>query len=445
MNGRNRSSLRTILAASLIGGSVGCDSAGHVSSGLVTLEAELLARSRALWPVVDGVAQVSVCWGQPQFQTTYPVASLRPDLEALLPERKRWVREVVEEQWNSRTPLRFTGWDDCSAGSAEIELTPIDTGVTSSCANGNLGQSCVDALGRDLADGGGIYLNVFFGEEVLYSSRYQQANPGAQYDVSDEPNSNRAYPYWLPQACFDEFQYAWSTNNSLTRYPVDIGAPDVVADFMAIYENCLKFNALHEFGHIAGFSHEQQRADVSPGCDVERDPDIQYVGDTPLGPFDVQSIMSYCRTDDAATLTEQDAEQTNLVYLGGVPDANALDGGAEAGAGGSGEPAAAAPGGMSGSPAMADASGALQGNAPASGRAIADAGMAAGGTGGSNETPTMSGEPGVASAGARRSEGGCGLRIPPPRNAFWSALAIGALLGWRGRYRPMVVIRSALV
>src|SRR5690349_6859994 len=148
MSDRNRFDLRAILAASLIGWGVGCNSAVHVGSELGTLETELFARSRTLWPVVDGVANVSVCWGQPQFQTTYPVAALRPNLEALLPERQRWIREIVEAQWNGRTPLRFTGWEDCSAGPADIELTPIDTGVTSSCAGGNLGQPCVDALGR---------------------------------------------------------------------------------------------------------------------------------------------------------------------------------------------------------------------------------------------------------------------------------------------------------
>jgi hypothetical protein len=436
MNERKRSGLGATLPAALIGWCFGCNPAANVSSEIGALETGLFARSRALWPVVDGVANVSVCWGQSSFQTTYPVATLRPDLEALLPERQRWVREVVEEQWNGRTPLRFSGWDDCSAGPADIELTPIDTGVTSSCAAGNLGQPCVDALGRDLADGGGgVFLNVFFGEEVLYSSRYQQASPGDQYDVSNEPNSDRAYPYWLPQACLDEFEYAWSTNNSLTQYPVDINAPEVLAEFMALYENCLKFNALHEFGHIAGFSHEQQRADVSSGCDAERDPDVQYVGDAPLGPFDVESIMSYCRTDDAATLTEQDAEQANIVYLGYVPDARALSEGADAGsdAGGGNEPAGAAPGGMSGSPAMAGASGAASvnaagdGNAGGSGNATAGASVPAGGTGGSNAGMTMSSEPEVSSPSARRNEGGCGMSIPPPRSAHGYALAIGAL------------------
>jgi hypothetical protein len=443
VNTRQNTIVRAILAGALIGWSVGCNPAADAPSDLGTRETELFARSRALWPVVAGVASVSVCWGPPQFQTTYPVAALRPDLDALLPERKRWIREVVEEQWNGRTPLRFTGWDDCSAGSTDVELTPIDSGVTSPCSGGNLGQPCVDALGRDLAEtGGGVFLNVFFGEEVLYSSRYQQDNPGDQYDVRDEPNSNQAYPYWLPQACFDEFQYAWSTNNSLTTYPVDIGEPDVLAAFMAIYQNCLKFNALHEFGHIAGFSHEQQRADVASGCDAESDPGDQYVGDAPLGPFDVESIMSYCRTDDAATLTEQDAQQATLVYLGPAVDATALREGADAGtdAGGSNEPAAAAPGGMSGTAGMPGAPGAVSGSAAAGGRSAAGGGAAgsagapsgsraaAGGVGGSTAGMTTSGEPAVSPPSARPSDGGCGMSIPPSQNACWSAVAVGALV-----------------
>jgi hypothetical protein len=437
----SRASLRAIVAGSLVG-CVGCDSAVHVSPDMGRLDTELFARSRVLWPIVDGVAEVSVCWGQPRFETTYPVASLRPDLEALLPERKRWIRDIVEEQWNGRTPLRFSGWDDCSAGAADVELTPIDTGVTSSCADGSLGQPCVDALGHDLADGGGgVFLNVFFGEEVLYSSRYQQDNPGAEYDERNEPNSNRAYPYWLPQACFDEFQYAWSTNNSLTRYPVDINEPAILAKFTAIYENCLKFNALHEFGHIAGFSHEQQRVDVPAGCDAERDPGVQYVGDTPLGPFDVQSIMSYCRTDDAATLSEQDAEQANLVYLGYVPDSHGLGDSADedSDAVGSNAPPVAAPGGLSGTSAMAGASGAASANAATcdidvagesaagSGNATAGARVPGGGTGGSSPVPVVAAAPAVSSAGAQPSEGGCNMSIPPARDGHWYAAAISAL------------------
>jgi hypothetical protein len=333
MKEANRYRLPAIIAGLL--GVWGCGSSGTegVVSGTGTLETPLFARSRVLWPVVDGVATVSVCWAESQFETTYPVAALRPDLEARLPERKQWIREIIEEQWNGRTALRFTGWHDCSANSADVELTPIDTGVTASCADGNLGRPCVTALGRDLLDyGGGVFLNVYFGEEVLYSSRYQQANPGARYNENNEPNSNREYAYWLPQACFDDFEYAWSTNNSLTEHSVDINDSAVLAEFMAIYENCLKFNALHEFGHIAGFSHEHQRSDVSSGCDAEDDQDAQYVGDTPLGPFDLQSIMSYCRTDNAATLTDQDVEMTNVVYRDGVAGGATVGGSAGAAA-----------------------------------------------------------------------------------------------------------------
>lgn len=447
MHHLERCSLRAILTGSLVTWSLGCGSTQPASSELATREAGLLARSGALWPVVDGVARVSVCWRPAQLQTTYPVASLRPDLQALLPERKRWVQESVEEQWNARTALKFTGWHDCSAAPADVELTPIDSGVTSSCAGDNLGQSCVEALGSELAGGGGVFVNLFFGEEALYSSRYQQASPGRLYDERNEPNYDRDYSYWLPQACVEEFEYAWSTNNTLTRYPLDIDAPEVLAAFMAIYESCLKFNALHEFGHIAGFSHEQQRADVPPTCDAERDPDVQYLGDTPLGPFDTQSIMSYCRTDDTATLTEQDVEQTNRVYLANAPDADIGGETPDTDLGAAGDndahgndadsddasnDAPAASDGMSGAPGTDEPSVAPRDDAADDSAAAGDVAAANGGQATAatslDAAPTTTDDPNVSSTHERQSRAGCAIAIPSAHNAYAPALALAALL-----------------
>lgn len=449
MKDSHRSPLSAVFA--LIGWSIGCGPAAPGDSELGALEAGLFARSRALWPVVDEVVPVRVCWAPPQLRTTYPVAALRPDLEALLPERQRWVREVVEEQWNGRTPLRFTGWEDCAAGPADVELTPIDTGVTSPCASGNLGQPCVGALGRELVGGGAVFLNLFFGEEVLYSSRYQQASPGAAYDVRNEPNAGRAYSYWLPQACFDELQYAWSTHNTLTRYPVDVDDPGVFAEFMAIYEDCSKFNALHEFGHIAGFSHEQQRADAPPGCEPEREPDVPYVGDTPLGPFDAESIMSYCRADEAATLSEEDAEQTHLVYLGHAAEAldeqadveTAAPGNEEAAAGASSSapapagPAAAEDGEASEAAVAASGSSAtatMSAPAPA-GRDASSGSVSSASAASDSSTRTPSGDPRGSSARASGRGGGCSLATRSPRGTLGSVIAIGALVAAAARRR----------
>ena len=42
-------------------------------------------------------------------------------------------------------------------------------------------------------------------------------------------------------------------------------------------------------------------------------------GDHPLGAFDPQSIMSYCRTDPSATLTDEDVTQATAVYRSNAP------------------------------------------------------------------------------------------------------------------------------
>lgn len=375
----------------------------------------LLAKSDVLWPVQNDVASVRVCWAPSKLNSSYPVAALAPNVAARLVELKQWVFDVVETEWNAKTPLKFTGFQDCVPNEAAVELTPIDSATTASC--GAQGQPCAVTLGKSLLKQRGVYLNLYFGEEVLYSSRYQQQNPGASYQSSKDVNGTVKldYRYWLPQACFDEFRYAWSTNNSLTKHAVNIDDPKVLAQFTKVYEDCLKFNVLHEFGHIAGFAHEQQRKDVAPDCKAETNPDLQYKADTPLGPFDKQSIMSYCRTDPAPTLSPEDIEQTKLVYrasagpggsgggggmsTGGQPSASAganvggaVDSGAGASTGGaSNGNAGADPGGAINSDAGASTAGAFGAGAGASSGGAVNSGAAAD-SGSSGEMDNSGGE-----------------------------------------------------
>jgi hypothetical protein len=416
------------------------DSAAEESAGA------LLAKSDVLWPVQNEVASVRVCWAPSKLNSTYPVAALAPNVDARLAELKQWVFDVVEAEWNAKTPLKFTGFQDCEPNETAVELTPIDSATTASC--GAQGQPCAVTLGKSLLRQRGVYLNLYFGEEVLYSSRYQQKNPGALYQPSKDVNGTLKldYRYWLPQACFDEFRYAWSTNNSLTKHAVNIEDPQVLAQFTQVYEDCLKFNVLHEFGHIAGFAHEQQRKDVAPGCNAETNPDLQYKADTPLGPFDKQSIMSYCRTDPAPALSPEDIEQTKLVYhtsagaggtlgaggtsTGGQPSVSAganVGGAVDSGAG-------ASTGGAFSGDAGAGSGGALDSDAGASmaGAFSAEAGASSGGmvnSGGERAAPGAS-SPSSAAQPDAADPSGCSVARPGGMGASrWvGAWAWGLLL-----------------
>lgn len=436
-------------------GLIGCFDAS-TSAGLDAEQGALLAKSDVLWPMAGGTATVRVCWTEPRLSSAYPVASLAPDIGARLVVLKQWTREIVEAEWNAKTPLEFTGWEDCTGRADTLELTPIDSATTPTCAA--QGQPCVTTLGRALLERKGVFLNLFFGEEVLYSSRYQQHHAGSSYQRSDDvnPDPNLDYQWWLPQACFDELQYPWTVNNSRTKHRVDIENPQIFAEFMAIYANCLKFNVLHEFGHVAGFAHEQQRKDVAAGCDAEVNPDTQYRADTPLGPFDGESIMSYCRTNQAATLSAQDIEQTKAVYRtsGGTNSGGAAGTGGAAGSGGAGgsgsseDPsrAGATTTGGSGEPSRA---GAPSSGAPSFAGASAGTSSTSAGAGNNASTGGAQGSAGnTVSAAPSASDGttGCALAAaaaPGDAGAGWVWAGASAVLGcaWRRRRRALAAVR----
>lgn len=111
----------------------------------------------------------------------------------------------------------------------------------------------------------------------------------------------------------------------------DLSDPTVLAEAESIIERCVSNNVLHELGHLAGFAHEQYRADGAEtqracldrivAAGLESVDDLQNIpksalGNAPLGPFDPESIMSYCRTDKSATLSALDVEMVARAYGG---------------------------------------------------------------------------------------------------------------------------------
>lgn len=81
------------------------------------------------------------------------------------------------------------------------------------------------------------------------------------------------------------------------------------------YWTCIKFVAVHEFGHALGFMHEQDRPDTPQWC-RDQQPRSEGSADWLVGTWDVNSIMNYCNPNNYRgwRLSGTDAAAANTVY-----------------------------------------------------------------------------------------------------------------------------------
>lgn len=78
---------------------------------------------------------------------------------------------------------------------------------------------------------------------------------------------------------------------------------------------CIKGYSVHEFGHVLGFTHEQNRSDRSGDCAIPRqgqDDDFFLT----ITPYDPNSVMNFCNSTFAngGELSELDKQKLRFVY-----------------------------------------------------------------------------------------------------------------------------------
>lgn len=77
-------------------------------------------------------------------------------------------------------------------------------------------------------------------------------------------------------------------------------------------QSCIEAIAVHEFGHVLGFAHEQNRPDTPSWCDREQGGD----GDVLIGDWDLHSVMNYCNPEwnGAGELSNGDISTVQAFY-----------------------------------------------------------------------------------------------------------------------------------
>ncbi|AXF12099.1 hypothetical protein CUJ91_30360 [Paraburkholderia graminis] len=162
--------------------------------------------------------------------------------------QRNWVREAVTSAWDANSDVTFADWTQCP----DYDTSPTYLGVRVAFADG--GPRTLSPGEAGLGRRGDVRLRMAFNQwETQCATKDDSGN------------------------CLKQL-FCWNWDD---------------------LEACVKIVAVHEFGHLLAFAHEQDRPETPEWC--KNQPEVLQEpkrGDgVVFGPWDLHSVMNYCNPD----------------------------------------------------------------------------------------------------------------------------------------------------
>ncbi len=167
-------------------------------------------------------------------------------------QARQWVQDGLANTWERVSMVRFVGWPTCAPAAIGVRVRIIS------------GGSLTEGLGTEI-------------------------------DARNRPCSLRS-------------------DGGPCRVLLNLRPATWPAGYCAAgAEICIKSVAVHEFGHVLAFAHEQNRPDTPDECKRRSSGDN---GDVQLTPYDPASVMNYCQPNVGARveLSKYDIETVRKFY-----------------------------------------------------------------------------------------------------------------------------------
>ena len=162
--------------------------------------------------------------------------------------QRKWVREAITSTWDANSDVTFVDWTQCP----DYDSASTYLGVR---------LAFVDGAPRTLSVG-----EAGIGRKADVQLRMSFGQDETQCATRDDSGN-----------CLTKL-FCWNWDD---------------------LEACVKTIAVHEFGHLLAFAHEQDRPDTPEWCknlpDVKQEP--KRSDGVVFGPWDLHSVMNYCNTD----------------------------------------------------------------------------------------------------------------------------------------------------